>query len=165
MRTAGTQRQGGRPRGFTLLELLAGIVAASILVLTAGILLRFTYVSWHRMGDSVEMQRDEQIAMDMLTRLTRAGNSMTFTNSRYTIQRNGGPAAAIYAASSSLYYDPNTNTPNDQVRLVNGTLWGPQFSVSFSNNAVRNINTVTILLVQQANGDVMSNQVTVTRRN
>jgi len=153
--------------GFSYVEVLAAVVAASILALTAGIILVYATRNWQNLGSALTLQRDEQIAMDLLMRLTRAGTNLTFTSSppRYTVQRANHATEAIYSTNNGLYYDPNTNTPNDQVQLINGTLWGPQFSVTFSNNAARNINQATILLVQKANSDIMSNQVTVTRRN
>ena len=160
------QRPTGK-RGFSILEIIAGLIPAAILAMTAGIMLFYAFRTGQNLGNGINMQRDEQIAMDQLMRLTRAGTNMTFSASptRYTVKVPGRPTAAIYSANNSLYYDPNTNAANDQVRLINSTLWGPQFFVSFSNNVVRNVNTVTILLVQKSNGDIMSNLVTVTRRN
>ena len=153
--------------GFTLLEVMAGLLASAILALTAGIMLFYASRTQQNLGNALSMQRDEQVAMDELMRLTRAGTNLIFSASppRYTVQHLGRPPAAIYTAGNSLYYDPNTNVANDQVLLIRGTLWAPQFSVMFSNNAARNINTVTLLLVQKVNGDIMSNAVTVTRRN
>ena len=162
MRSAGTYRHGRNPHGFTILELMVGLVSASILALTSGLMLYYAYTVWQRLGASVNLQRDEQIAMNMLVRMTRSGTNMSFVSSplpQYTIQFSGQPTAAFYASGNSLYYDPNTNIANDQIRLINGTLWGAQFSVNITNTAV------TLLLVQKANNDIMSNQVTITRRN
>lgn len=154
-------------KGFSILEIMAGLIPAVILALTAGIMLFYASRTQQNLGNAIGMQRDEQVAMNVLVRLTRAGTNMTFSAAppRYTVKATGRPTAAIYSANHSLYYDPNTNAANDQVQLINGSLWGPQFSVSFSNHATRNVNMVTILLVQKSNSDIMSNQVTVTRRN
>ena len=153
--------------GFTLLEVLAVMLASSILALTAGIMLYSASKSTQTLRSAISAQRDEQIAMDTLMRLARAGTNLSFTVSppRFTVQRAGYPISAVYASSNSLYFSPNTNVAAGLVQLINGTLWGPQFSITFSNNVTRNINMVTILLVQQANSNILSNLVTITRRN
>ncbi len=150
--------RAARRAGFTLLELLAGIVAAAVLALTAGSMLWYGYRGWQRVGDSIGMQRDMRAAMDVMCRAIRAGTNMTFSPGLvFTVQYSGLPASSVYAASNSLYYVPDAASAGSQMRLVNGTL--RQFGVDISAD------TATLTLVLQANQETLSNRVTLTRRN
>lgn len=144
--------------GFTLLELAAAIVAAAILALTAGSMLWYGYRGWKQLGDSIGLQRDMRAAMNVMERAVRSGTNMTFsTGLVFTVQYATLPAALVYAAGNSLYYQPNAAVTGSQMTLVGGTL--QQFGVGLATN------TVTLTLVLKANQETLSNQVVLTRRN
>lgn len=58
-----------------MVELVAGMLCASILVLTMGILLYLNYTGWARLQAVAEMQRDGSLAMNTLTDVLRCGNA------------------------------------------------------------------------------------------
>ena len=144
--------------GFSLLEMLAGIIAAAVLALTAGSMIWYGYRGWQGLGDSVGLQRDTRAALDVMARAVRTCTNMTFsTGLVFKVDYSGLPTAQIYAASNSLYYQPDATVAGTQMKLVNGTL--KQFAVSFVTN------TATVTLVLQANRETVSNRVVLTRRN
>ena len=146
-----------RKTGFTLLELLAVMLAAAVLALTAGSMLWYGYRGWQRVGDSIGLQRDMRAAMNVMARSVRAGTNMTFsTGLVFTVQYSGLPPASVYAAGNSLYYVPDTGAAGSMC-LVNGTL--QQFGVALATN------TATLTLVLQGNQETLSNRVVLTRRN
>ena len=144
--------------GFTLVELTAGMVTASVLALTAGSMLWYGYLGWHRLGDAVNMQRDMRAALETLSHAVRTGTNMTVTGGTvFTVQSATRPPVSVYSSGGSLYYDPNTGAAGDQITLVNGTL--QTFDVAVASN------TATALLVLKSNSETLSNRVVMTRRN
>lgn len=57
--------------GFTLVELMVGMLAASVLMLVVAAMLVFGWMGWRSSTDSVAMQRDAWIAMEELSREIR----------------------------------------------------------------------------------------------
>ena len=52
---------------------MVGIMAASILSITIGIMLFYSYQGWRRMQESAEMQRDASLAMNTMAAAIRGG--------------------------------------------------------------------------------------------
>ena len=147
-----------RKAGFSLLELVAGILAAAILALTAGSMLWYGYRGWKQVGDSIGLQRDMRNSMEVMSRAVRSGTNMTFsTGLVFTVQYSTLPTALVYANATNLFYQPDATVAGSQMTLVDGSL--QQFAVSFATN------TATVTLVLRGNQEVLSNQVVLTRRN
>jgi prepilin-type N-terminal cleavage/methylation domain-containing protein len=130
-----------RLRGFTLVEVLVAIVAASILVLTGGAMLYFSYLGWQRDTNAVDMQQDGSAAMLAITRYVRAaqpggltagGGVLTITTSNATVR--------ISKSGSQLIFDPNTGVGGNELALV------PSRVVSFTPVAMTNRVGVTLIL-------------------
>lgn len=110
--------------GFTMVELLVALVAASILAITAGITLVYCYSGWCRNNAAVELQRDATLAMYRLSSAVR-GASATDVNTplagqsaeRLTIQQT-----EFRVNEKHLLYDPNTGIDGDEVVIVDGRL-------------------------------------------
>ncbi len=144
--------------GFSLIELVAGMLAAAVLALTAGSMLWYGYRGWRRTVDAVELQRDSRVAMDVLTRSMRAGTNMTFTTGLvFTVWRPNRPTARVYASGRDLFYVPNTASAGNNMRLVGGTLDRFNVGVGVSNSSV--------VLVLSTSASMISNRVVVSRRN
>ncbi|RLA59006.1 MAG: hypothetical protein DRR04_09615 [Gammaproteobacteria bacterium] len=60
--------------GFTIVELMVGMVAFSIMVLAVGSMLVFGWLGWRDTKESVGMQRDAVITMNMIAREIRNSN-------------------------------------------------------------------------------------------
>ena len=157
MRPVGENTAAARQGGFSLVELIMGMIAAACLALTAGAMLWYGYLGWRRTGEQVAAQRDMRAAMDVLTRSLRMGSSATFTTGGVlTVQFSDRPTATVSASGSNLVYRPDITTAN-QATLVNGTL--QRFDVALAGSVA----TVTLVLRLDPGG--LSNRVTITRRN
>lgn len=87
-------------RGFTIIELLVGMLAVGMLSLIIGSMLIFAWKSWHMNNNSVELQRDTSLAMRVIAREIRrtpiekitVGSALTCinTNGTYTFSQSGG---------------------------------------------------------------------------
>ncbi len=86
--------------GFSLVEVLIAMLAMSILALTVGILLVYSWKAWRLGNESVQMQRDTTLALKMLTKEIRscsitnidtsAANAISFQPQNTSIKRIGG---------------------------------------------------------------------------
>jgi prepilin-type N-terminal cleavage/methylation domain-containing protein len=147
-----------RRRGFSLVEMLVALSAASILALTMGAMMWSATLSWKRTGQSVELQRDMRASMDVITRMARSATNMLFTTSLvYTAQFSDRSPMSVYVATNRLYLDPNTTVANNEVRLTAGLV--NRFAVQFTGR------TAIVTLSLRNNDDVVSNLVVLTRRN
>jgi|GEM_PF-5054346 prepilin-type N-terminal cleavage/methylation domain-containing protein len=147
-----------RRRGFSLVEMLVALSAASILALTMGAMMWSATLSWKRTGQSVELQRDMRASMDVITRMARSATNMLFTTGLvYTAQFSDRSPMSVYVATNRLYLDPNTTVANNEVRLTAGLV--NRFAVQFTGR------TAIVTLSLRNNDDVVSNLVVLTRRN
>lgn len=60
-----------RSRGFTIVELLAGMIIASILVIVIGTIMYSFFLNWKKNRVASELQGDSIFAMDMIGRIIR----------------------------------------------------------------------------------------------
>ena len=81
--------------GFSVVEVMVGIMAASILSITIGLMLFYSYQGWRRMQEAAEMQRDASLAMSTMASAIRGG----WTN------------ADVWSPSTSELKISNTNRP------------------------------------------------------
>jgi Tfp pilus assembly protein PilW len=131
------------PAGFTLVELVAAMLTAAILALTAGSMLFYAFAGWQRNTENLEMQRDGTIAMDMLARAVRAAAGSNVLVQAESLQVAGGGATLRFSVSGNdLVYDPDTATPGDETAIVAGRL------ASFSPTLVTNVGVAVDLALQ-----------------
>jgi type II secretory pathway component PulJ len=129
--TGGAQRESG----VTIIELLVAMISASVLAITAGIILVFCFRTLRSNGDVIGLQRDVDATTRTLYRTIRGARR----NQISTPDEEGatGPQLTIgtrsfYRASAdlttvnpngaNLVFDPNTGVNGDEQVLVNGTL-------------------------------------------
>lgn len=75
-----------RQYGFTLVELLLGIVAAAILALTAGAILVNGYRGWQRAQRMAEVRRDTTVALRALDWTLRPAGYVSITNAAGAVE-------------------------------------------------------------------------------
>ncbi len=117
-----------------------------------------TLKSWKQTGSSLELQRDMRASMLTLAQMTHAATSMTFSGgTTFTARFSDKSPASVYAATNSLFFDPNTTAAGDTVRIAHNNV--SQFSVTITNKIA------TIVLRLQNSNDAISNRVVMARRN
>lgn len=108
-------------QGFSLAEVMVALVSGSILALTAGSMLFYTYLGWRRSGQAVEIQRDASVAVALLSHSLRrtAAVNVTVAGSRITIVR---PTVTeeFSVSGQDLIHDPDTSTAGDEQTIIFG---------------------------------------------
>jgi len=149
--------RGGR-RGFTLAELLVAMLASAILALTAGAMLWYGTLGWRRTREAVDLQRDMAATLDVMTRSVRAGTNLVFaTGAVFTVRFADRPTARVYANGNDLVYRPNVSDAGNEMTLADGTL--RRFAVTVVSNGA------TVVVVLAGGSEVLSNGVSLVRRN
>jgi prepilin-type N-terminal cleavage/methylation domain-containing protein len=124
-------------RGYSLIELLAAALAASVLALTAGTMLFHAYGAWNDNHAAVNVHRDARHAMDMLTRAVRAASRsqiVTAENNNLVIDNVvGAGTTRFWRAERDLMYDPDTAVSGDD-KLVKDAI--TTFTVSSTATAI-----------------------------
>lgn len=140
--------------GFTIVELLIGMVAALILASMAGVMLINTYRGWVRSLAVADMERDAAVALHTLDLAVRgaADTVQTGPNTLQVLMTNGTVRAfsAQWAGSpprGSLYYYPVLGQPG--MTLVDKRLGS--FTTTVTSDVVRV--TMTLTGIDQNNGD------------
>jgi Tfp pilus assembly protein PilW len=125
-------------QGYSLVELLAAALAASVLALTAGTMLFHAYDAWDENHDAVNVHRDGRHAMDMMTRAVRAASVarvVTAVNNNLVIANEAGTSSVRFRRDGQdLIYDPDTGVDGDETTLVADGI--RRFNVSASATAV-----------------------------
>ena len=128
----------------TLVELMLGLVCASILAMVMGSMLYFVQKNWVTNNRRVELQRDASLVMDMLTRRVRRS-----TATRVTVTGGGkkikikpedtvvDPIVQIYRQGQDLIYDPDVNVAGDEMVLIEGKVKGNGFRAENFDTHVR----------------------------
>lgn len=147
-----------RSSGFSLVELLIALTAATVLALTMSTMMWSASLSWKRTGRSVELQRDMRASMDVITRMARSATNLLFTTGMvYTAQFSDRSPMSVFVATNRLYYDPNTAIAGNEVKLTAGQV--SQFAILFTSK------TAIVTLSLRNSDDAISNRVSLTRRN
>jgi hypothetical protein len=122
-------------------EVLAAIAAASVLALTAGLLLYYGYLALTRNRENVEMQADGTIAMDMIARAVRPASTATVTAAAGSLRvATSNRVVEFRAVAADLVYDPDTGHAGDEMTVVRGRL------VSFAaSNTPRGVDVRMVL--------------------
>ncbi len=108
--------------GYSLVELMAGMLAATVLALTIGTMLFHAYDAWDENHAAVNLHRDGQNAMDLMTRAIRNAavtNIVTAVNNNLVVQDvAAGRTVRFWRAGRRLQYDPDIGTGGDTVELI-----------------------------------------------
>ncbi len=110
--------------GFTMVELLVALVAASILAITAGITLVYGYSAWCRNNVAVELQREATLAMYRLSLAIRGASTTDVTTplAGQSAEQLTIRSTEFRVNEKHLLYDPNTGIDGDEVVIVDGRL-------------------------------------------
>ncbi len=113
---------GKSKRGFSLVELLIGLLAAIILVLTAGAMVFHVYDAWADCHDAVNLHRDGRNAMDLLMRAVRGASAARVTTAvdddLVILNEAGTSSVRFWHVDETLNYDPNTSAGGDEITLI-----------------------------------------------
>lgn len=121
--------------GFTIVELLIGIVAAAILALTAGSVLINVYSGWVRSLAMADMERDAAVAIHKLDLAVRgATNAVGGTTLTVTLAADG--ISHVFSASG---VSPRKSLAYDGMTIVDGRL------VSFATTVTGSVVGVTMV--------------------
>jgi prepilin-type N-terminal cleavage/methylation domain-containing protein len=140
--------------GFTMVELLVALAAASILAITAGMTLVYGYSGWCRNNAAMELQREATLAMYRLSRAVRGASATDVTTplagqsaERLTIKMTD-KTTEFRVDGDHLLYDPDTGIGGDEVVIVDGRL--KTFTVT---NLSTGTGVSTVLELQNENSD------------
>jgi prepilin-type N-terminal cleavage/methylation domain-containing protein len=103
MRRIGVRRASG---GFTLVELMVGVMASAILALTVGAMLFVTYRGWQSIQSVAAMERDGSLAMDTMRRAIRGSSSSRWVSAscRLDVYTNAAVAWQFASNNTRLVY-------------------------------------------------------------
>jgi len=110
--------------GFTMVELLVALAAASVLAVTAGITLVYSHSGWRRNNAAMELQRDATLAMYRLSRAVRgaSGNDVTTPLAGQSAERLTIQTTEFRVDGDHLLYDPDTGIGGNEIVIVDGRL-------------------------------------------
>jgi len=147
-----------RPGGFTVIELLLGVVLAAFLALTAGGLLVFASRGWLCSASMSEMEHDMAVTLHALDMAVRgASNSNVVTGVNTLRVTAGGATKAFSRVGNSLYYNLNGTAGGELV--VNNRLDSRSGMTGFMSrftNAPNNEVFVTINLYDPTSGEALA---------
>lgn len=130
-----------RPTGFTLVELLIGMIAASILAFTAGTMLMTAYRGWVRSLALADMERDASVAIHTLDLAVRGADAVLLAEPNALRVRGTDGAVRSFSAQwsgtpsrgSLVYY--RDLAAGDPMILVENRL--VSFGSTFTSGVVR----------------------------
>ena len=132
--------------GFTLVELMVGVVATVVLVLAMGSVLVFTMQAWQRQQTLRNMQNDAWVTSQTLNMAIReAQNTSARTQGidRVYLGRKAcyrANAQLQYSATGTyLVYDPNTNAVNDTMTLCQDHVTACSFNLGTNFSLTYNV--------------------------
>lgn len=123
-------------KGFSLVELMIGIVAASVLALTAGALLGSIYKGWARSVAMADMERDAAVALHSLDLAVRGATNVVWSGSTLTAYWPTNTTKVFTASGVS----PRASLLCNGLTNVNGRL------VTFTNSVISGLVRVTLVL-------------------
>lgn len=127
-----------RQSGFTLVELMVGLIAASILAVTAGLMLAQAYQGWIRAMAVADMERDAAVALHTLDVAVRGASNAVPNASGSTLTVDIPPYPSRVFSSSGT--SPRGSLSYNGMTLVNGRL------VTFTNSVANGGITITMTL-------------------
>lgn len=119
---------------FSLVELLVALAAASILLLTFGIMLTASFSAMTYNRQVIDGQRDVTAALQAIDHLVRPASryGIAVSTNRVTVSREAG-SATVYSSGDDLMMDPDAGSPANAIPLVRGRLEAFEPSLSGSN--------------------------------
>lgn len=106
--------------GFTVVELMAGLVATAILILTVGALMWFSAANWRQGNTAVNLRRDAAFAMQLMARAARSSSLTNITVGSGSLIIP--PTQFLQSSNSQLIYIPNTGAPGNQMVVIKSGL-------------------------------------------
>ncbi len=149
--------------GVTIIELMVAMLSASVLAITAGIILVYCFRTLRANGDAVELQRDVDITTRTLFRAIRTArdNDTTVSGGGTTLELDGGARTFTFLPNGGgLVYDPNVGVSGDEQMLASNT--------STNANECRfwdNGDSIRILLTVYAQDDTIQVDTDIHMRN
>lgn len=119
MKKQTTQRSGSE--GLTLIELLAGLAAASILAITAGVMLLYVFKTWRQNLDRVYDQQDGTVAIYTIERNVRGAAALDAVMSNaFQVATATGRVMRFFvdATSKQLFHMPDVTDPTHVIRVT-----------------------------------------------
>jgi len=123
-------------KGFTIIELMIGIITGTIVILAAGMILFYGQKSWNNIWKRANLQRDASYAMQRMSLPIKAGMNAEL--------EGGGSAIKIYRATDWIRFFLEQENNNLKCEIEGG---GPQTIINGKMEALQfNVtgNTVTI---------------------
>jgi prepilin-type N-terminal cleavage/methylation domain-containing protein len=123
--------------GFTVIELLAAMLAGAVLALTAGSMLFYAYGSWRRGRDGAAMQQDGRAAMELISRTARdaAATNLDARPSELRVAMPSNRTWRVFAQGGQLVCDPSMAVTGDEHVVAQAGVRA--FSVSNDNGRLR----------------------------
>ena len=115
-------------KGFTLIELMAGMLALSVVSLTIGLLLVYGWKGWRESNEEVRNQRDLTLAHEMISRQIRStpmtnivltANSMSFGGGADTVRKVGSDLVHYNASGTPFVLMDGTAQSFDTTMVTN----------------------------------------------
>ena len=152
-------KKRNRRNGLTLIELMVTIAAASILILTVGLILIMAFRSWRVNNAFAELRRDSAFAFSMMTRdvheasyvgLDDAGTgyleadseivgnpTVTYTQDGDTLEYDDGSGGITLIPKNVQFFDSEKQVAGDGV-LLTLELTHAEFGISTTNQVFVN---------------------------
>ena len=98
--------------GFTVVELMAGMVSAAVLALVFSAVLIFGYKGWTRLQAEVAMQGDADVAMRTMDSSVRGASNVTWATPTLTVVLTNGVTQTFSKSGSNLLWRASTLIAN-----------------------------------------------------
>jgi hypothetical protein len=110
-----------RSDAFTLVEVVAAVASASVLAVTASAMLFYGFTAWRKNQLAVELQRDAGVAANMVSAAVRRASVTDISIKPHELQIRRSPTPiSFYRKGTDLVYDPDTDTKDNELVLVEG---------------------------------------------
>ena len=104
------------PKGFTIVEMLAAILSASVLAITVSITLAASYRAWRDNNKYLDLQRETSLARAVGDKWIREASSweVSATNNILTIA-SSNVTQRLSRSGNTLVFDPNVLAPGNEL--------------------------------------------------
>jgi type II secretory pathway pseudopilin PulG len=120
--------------GFTVIELIVGMIAASMLAVIMSVVLFYGYTAWNRNSSFLELQRDATLAMQTLSKslrqATATGVDLTQPGQIVVSNLNTTTLTSFYQQGGNLICNPAVNNGGVPFSLVRGWVIPSGFTCS-----------------------------------
>ena len=148
--------------GFTILELLAGIISAAVLAMAMGSMLYYSYKGWQSMQSVAEMQRDGSLAMRTMTGAVRNGSTnMQFSSGQLLLRGTNGNIVWSFTQLGERLVATNSAIGAGRMDLVQKGVVASGFSCTIISNKA----SIVLSLMNPADNSRMFFSNSVSARN